>query len=161
MPASKKPNKLVVIAVIVIWTLVIGQIVYYGFFNEPKQVLHNSPIATTFTKKEYDMSNSFELLNNYPDPFKIAKQKRSSVLKPFQNLSPIEELDTVVMPDIIYKGIISDGANGKTIFAIAIDQYDYAVRAGETIKGVLVEQGDQDNIKVKVNGTSLKFDIIE
>lgn len=160
MATTKKPNKLVVIAVILIWTIVIGQIVFYGFFNNPDEIALSQPqISAKFIKKEYDIDNSFTLRNDYPDPFKVGKLQIPGAVRTGKAVPVLN--DTISIPQLFYKGVISDGGNGNKIFALSIDNTDYAIKAGESISGVQVLKGDEKEISLMVNKKRLQLKIIE
>lgn len=160
MANTKKPSKLVVIAVILIWTIVIGQVIFYGFFNNKEELSLSQPkISATFIKKEYDTDNSFTLRNDYPDPFKVGRQQNSTRVRIEKPVSIPN--DTVQIPQLLYKGVISDGGNGSKIFALSIDNTDYAIKAGEVIQGVQVLKGNDKEISLTIHKKQLQLKIIE
>ncbi|TVZ52265.1 hypothetical protein [Dokdonia sp. Hel_I_53] len=162
MASAKKPNKLVVISVITIWCVVIGQIIYYGFFNQAPEIPLTTPkVTAAFVKQEYNLNDTFELQIDYPDPFHIIK-KPQKVIKKIKNALPPPIFDnTIIAPQIIYKGVISNQNNENQIFTIAIDQIEYTLKEGQSIENVKVIRGDVNSIILLVDNKRVKLRIAQ
>ncbi|HKC66695.1 MAG TPA: hypothetical protein VKG26_00555 [Bacteroidia bacterium] len=97
---------------------------------------------------DYKLSDTFHILENYPDPFLsevIHVAKESSA--PKMPLSkPIEKPVVANWPSISYKGIIKSLSTGKEIILIYINDRGYKMSQGNKQGDLILEKVYKDSV---------------
>jgi len=107
-----------------------------------------------FKKESFQTAEAFTINNNYRDPF--LKIQRIAAPRAPKNSSPVikkkVEKDSIVFPEVIYKGLVSDAKGGrKPIFALEINNREYVVTQGSVQDEIEILNGTEEEITLRFN----------
>jgi hypothetical protein len=108
-------------------------------------------------------NREFEILNNYRDPFQVSKSKSNSGKSIVRMTSSVKtnkenkERDTVIFPEIRYKGLVSDANGSEQIFALEINKQEYILSLGKVMNKVEIVKGSASEIIVKCRNIERSF----
>lgn len=143
---------LLIIVVLLIWGRVILKLFKNFKWKEPVEVVQ---VQLTDDMDDYKLTDTFHILENYPDPFlseviHVTKQESSapktSILKPIEK--PIVAAN---WPSIAYKGIIKSLTSGKELILIYINDRGYKMSPGNKQGDLVLEKVYKDSIIMKMN----------
>ena len=130
-------------AVLLVWGI-IGYRIFSGIVPSQKKS-EEIAMLTPFRPKKTMKKEVFELILDYRDPFLGALSIREKkIIKPKPRVK-----DSIVFPDIHYKGIFSSSNKSNTIFLIAIEGKQEMFKKHETHQQVKLLKGDKKKITIK------------
>ncbi|RZJ79492.1 MAG: hypothetical protein EOO47_10645 [Flavobacterium sp.] len=142
---NKKKTYLLLLLVIIIWGLLI-----YKFFS-----FRNDEIAETIPTQDFIVKplkieeKVLVLIDvNYRDPF-LGKMYMppSHTKKNTRKKKPLQK-ETIVWPEVVYKGIVSDNKDSKKVFMIIINGQTYLMSEKDTEQDVNLKGGNRKSISV-------------
>jgi hypothetical protein len=155
---NKKTLYILIPAVAIIWGMIIYKIVT-GVSGPDRVFVVNS--VQEENKVEKFLPDTFNLINNYPDPF--LKQVRQKVKKE-NNIKKDDQPRTRSLrnrentfkrgrrwPDINYGGIIENKKNNTNVCLININNQDYLMNENDVINEVKLINYYEDSIIVEFN----------
>lgn len=145
---NKKKTYILLFIVLLIWGLVI-----YQFFS-----LGNSEVAINETGSNYDLKplnikkrDTFSINVDYRDPFLGRMyQPETKSSKPFKR--KVHPKEPVIWPNIIYKGIVSDGKDKKKVFMVMINGQAHFMKENDREQGIQLKSGNRSSIQVIYEG---------
>lgn len=130
-------------AVLLVWGI-IGYRIFSGIAPSQKKT-EEIAILSSFQPKEAMIKEVFELKLDYRDPFLgTLSIREKKIIKPKPRVK-----DSIVFPDIHYKGIFSSSNKSNTIFLVMIDGYQEMFKKHETHQQVKLLKGDKKKITIK------------
>jgi len=130
-------------AVLVVWGI-IGYRIFSGIVPSHKKS-EEIVMLTPFQPKEVIKKEVFELKLDYRDPFLgTLSIREKKIIKPKPRVK-----DSIVFPNISYKGIFSSSNNSNTIFLVMIDGNQEMFKKHETHQQVKLLKGDKKKITIK------------
>lgn len=150
---NKKNIYILLPLVLFVWGAVLFQI--FSFTNAEEIVSNNSP-EFNFKPLKVNKKASFAINVNYRDPFlgkMYSAETESSVkTKSSKSTKTPKQVEQLVWPNIVYKGLISDSKSKNQIFMLIIDGKNYYMKIGDTENEIFLKKGDKESIYVKYKG---------
>jgi hypothetical protein len=150
---NKKNIYILLPLVLFVWGAVLYQVFSFTKSDETPAV-NNSEF--TIKPLKLNKRESFAININYRDPFlgkmytpQTALSNKAKSTKIVKESKPKE---TLVLPTILYKGMISDSKEKNKIFMIIIDNKNYYMKIGDTENEIFLKSGDKESIYVKYKG---------
>jgi len=154
---NKKNIYILLPIVLGIW----GMVIYRLFsFGNPDT---NIPASTSnFTFKPIDIKarDTFSIDVNYRDPFLGKIYSKDSQKKNTSHVSKVKK-DTLIWPNIVYKGLVSDSKEKKKVFLVSINGQTYFMNEKTTEQEVTLKKGDRNTIEVLYKGKKNKIGLQE
>lgn len=166
---SKRPVYALLAAVVLIWGLIAQRL--WSAAQRPQPL--DSQVSNSGRGHELKEADQHPppLLLSYTDPFQadrrgesrplLGKLPASSTLPPRQhsesalNFSPApvaKSVPSVVWPEVKYLGSISNQRQGAKVALLSIDNLDFTLKPGDTIKGVKALKVSADSLTVMFSG---------
>lgn len=150
---NKTKTYLLIAAVLGIWGTVAYQF-FSGISPKTSQVVE-APSASTFKPQTQKPIDTFSVTEVARDPFLgTLKQKRVST-----NKLRSKKRDTINQPHIVYKGLVKRQETNQQVFVIDIDNTQYLLKKGQTVKSVTLLKGDSEKISVRFNNMNMTIPI--
>jgi len=150
---NKTKTCLLIVAVLGIWGTVAYQF-FTGISPKPPQeiVALSSPSFKPQAQKAID---TFSITEVARDPFLgTLKQKRVS-----PNKLRSKKKDTINQPHIVYKGLVKRQETNQQVFVVDIDNTQYLLKRGQTVKSLTLLKGNSEKISVRFNNTNMTIPI--
>lgn len=146
---KKKRTQLLLLAVVLIYgAIIIRFFILTGDENEV--IVSEIGVEKDFSPKEYATQKEFTISTNYRDPFlgKFPKTKKVISTKvEVVKKTPFNE--SVLVPQIVYQGIVSAVNASKKVYALLIDGRSFVLSEGEAVGDITVISGNETAITVK------------
>lgn len=154
---KKSFTYVLLIIVVLIWVGVFFRIKSgVGDQEEPVKLFQPPPKTEVIIEL-----NSFELLLNYKDPFKLKKTVIEPITNPVKKVvkkkSKPKKTDHQ-WPEIKFSGIIENKITGKQSFIIRFDRREYILSRGDSIGNYLIASGNDQLIEVKYGNETKQFE---
>jgi hypothetical protein len=151
--SKNQKTYLLLLAVAIIWGAVGFQ--FYSHYN-PDIPEVTAPTSERFIPKQQSNITTYTIEPNYRDPFlgKLYKKPKPKLKK--KKVQPKPE---VVFPAISYHGIIKSGK--KYTYLISINGSQHIYKLKQAIKGVELVTGDENEVKLKYQGVTKTYPIIQ
>ncbi|WP_417367184.1 hypothetical protein [Flavobacterium beibuense] len=150
---NKKNIYILLTIVLGIW----GMVIYRLFsFSNPDTNIPATASNFTFKPIEVKARDTFSIDVNYRDPF-LGKMYSNDVQKKNTSHVPIVKKDTLIWPNIIYKGLVSDSKEKKKVFLVSINGQTYFMNEKTTEQEVTLKKGDRNTIEVLYKGKKNKI----
>ena len=148
---NKKSTYVLLTVVLLIWGLVLYQ---FFTFSGPET---EAAKTVSFKVKPLLLKprDTFSINVNYRDPFlgKMYTPSNTGVAK--KNKKQVQVAAApVFLPNIMYKGIVSDTKNKKKVFMLIINGQTFLMAEKETELEVTLVKGNRDYIDIKYKGIS-------
>lgn len=154
---NKKNIYILLPIVLGIW----GMVIYRLFsFSNPDTNIPATASNFTFKPIEVKARDTFSIDVNYRDPF-LGKMYSNDVQKKNTSHVPKVKKDTLIWPNIIYKGLVSDSKEKKKVFLVSINGQTYFMNEKTTEQEVTLKKGDRNTIEVLYKGKKNKIGIQE
>ena len=150
MKKNKKSIYILLPVVLLIWGGVL-----YQLFSFVKPVEEHNNIANEFIVSPLKIKErqTFAINVNYRDPFLGKIYRPNNGISPKKNTKKILKKEEVIpLPNIIYKGIISDSKQKNSIYMLIIDGNNFYMKKGEIKNELLLKSGDKESIIVVYKG---------
>jgi hypothetical protein len=143
---NKRNTYVLLLLVLIIWGAVI-----YRFFNftDNTEVLLEEKLAFFSTNKATIKERKPNLINtNYRDPFLGKVYLGNSFNEINRKKSEVhnKKVAPVLLPDLVYKGLVSDSKNKNKVYMVLIKGHTYLLRERETEEGITVIKGSSTEI---------------
>lgn len=140
-----------------LWGVIIYRIVNPVSGNDEFMSYNNALIHES---KELILSDTFSIECNYPDPFlgkKISKMEgvgsksSSAVSLKVKNAKEKKQIvtQTIVWPEIIYRGIIKNQKSNKQLALVQINGKGNTMRTGDKVDNIELTKVFKDSIEVR------------
>lgn len=147
---NKKSIYILLPLVLLIWGAII-----YQFFNytnpESERVTPQESLVRPLVIKQKE---SIRIKINPRDPFsgKMIDDgvNKAHVKRNTNNAHIIKE--ELVWPRVNYKGIVSDNKDKIKVYMVIINGKTYLMKKGDLEEGILLKDGDRDNVSLKYKG---------
>ncbi|RED26119.1 hypothetical protein BD847_0025 [Flavobacterium cutihirudinis] len=150
---NKKNIYILLPLVLLVWGAVIFQ---FFSFTKVDEMIPDSNHEFTIKPLKISNKDSFPINVNYRDPFlgKLYNSETASSAKrtSLKKIKVSKETETLIWPNIVYKGLISDTKGKNKIFMLIIDSKNYYMKIGDTENEIFLKSGDQESIYVKYKG---------
>ncbi|WP_442845045.1 hypothetical protein [Leeuwenhoekiella sp. H156] len=137
------------IVVIAIWSVIGYQI--YSALNPSDNPFIVPKAPTEFKSELGNQKETFNILNNYRDPFlgKLPEKKD----KPEAKLTSMPVVrDTIIFPVIEYRGTVQSAEAKQTVFSVSVNGTEAILSAGESIQEVTLVRGNASEISISFKG---------
>lgn len=161
MTKDKKSKKLglLLIAVLIVWGIVIFRIIDMRTDDDDDGVI---AIRTVSTDELIGKVETKMVSLDFADPFlKGGKRAAATEIRPkptiervAKQVTPKEEEPE--LPNVKFKGIISNGKAGTELGIIQIEEVEFFVRKGQQLKELTVVEMDSDQIVMEFKGKRLE-----
>lgn len=150
---NKKNIYILLPLVLLVWGAVIFQV--FSFTNSEEIVSDSNP-EFNFKPIKVNKRESFSINVNYRDPFlgKMHSSETAPSVKTnsSESIKKPKQVEQLVWPNIVYKGLISDSKSKNQIFMLIIDGKNYYMKIGDTENEVFLKKGDKESVYVKYKG---------
>ncbi len=137
------------LVVLIVWVIVGVQV--FSAFNPDEEEEPVLNLTTRFDPKAYKPRDTFSIINNYRDPFSgKLPPSQSKATSSRQKRQP--KRDSIVFPQIIYKGVVSDSDGGDRIYALSVNGQEILMSRGESYQEIDLVKGDASGITVRYKG---------
>ena len=138
------------VVVVTIWGVIGYQI--YSALNPSEEELGVPQVPLSFNSETVTQRDTFSIQNNYRDPFlgKLPDNKRP--LRTVKTQRRAKTVDTVVFPNIQYKGMVQRSGGGEAVFAISINGMESILGAGQSYQDVQLISGKAQEILISFKG---------
>lgn len=154
---NKKNIYILLPIVLGIW----GMVIYRLFsFSNPDTNIPATASNFTFKPIEVKARDTFSIDVNYRDPF-LGKMYSNDVQKKNTSHVPKVKKDTLIWPNIIYKGLVSDSKEKKKVFLVSINGQTYFMNEKTTEQEVTLKKGNRNTIEVLYKGKKNKIGLQE
>ena len=151
---NKKSIYILLPLVLLIWAMVI-----YQFFSFSGPDIAEANNAKTFIIKPINIpeKDTFTINVNYRDPFlgKMYLPKKPGTGNA-KKRKP-KPAEPIIMPSIIYKGIVSDKKKEKKVFMLIIKGQTFLMHEKDTEQEVTLKTGNREYIEVLYKGQKNKI----
>lgn len=154
---KKYLNTILVLSILLIWGYIIKEV----FIPVEPELFQHTTIENKNQTRGVDSAINYELLANYPDPFRVKNYSTSRSRKPQSTTKPkIGHRKTtkkitkerVLWPSIQYKGRIKNHTTQENIAVLKLNGQGYRLSENEIIKEVQVSSVWKDSILVFYQG---------
>ncbi|MBQ52971.1 MULTISPECIES: hypothetical protein [Leeuwenhoekiella] len=149
MNKNKLKTYLLSVVVVAIWGVIGFQI--YSALNPSEETLEVPKLNSSFNPKNAVSRDTFSIKNNYPDPF-LGKLPAKQVPKTVQRRALPEKVDSIIFPDIQYKGMVKGSGIDQAVFAIAINGVETILSEGQKFQDVELVQGKAEEVLIQYKG---------
>lgn len=137
--------------VLLIWAVVI-----YQFFSFAAPAVEHATTKNEWALKPLKIKErkTFSINVNYRDPF-LGKMyiPQNKVIIPKKTIKTEPKKEAVIMlPPIIYKGMIADSKQKSKIFMLVISGKNFFMKKGETHEEVLLKDGNKESVSIIYKG---------
>ncbi|HNU34432.1 MAG TPA: hypothetical protein PKN75_12670 [Bacteroidia bacterium] len=153
---NKKAVFILLPAVLVLWGIVFYRI--YNAVNPTENVYVISKSVDAPNQTSLITTDTFQLINNYPDPFmktvlvSRSKINRSSKVSNVRSKAAVNS--NIVFPTIIYNGIIKNN-NSKKVFAMLnVNGKDYLLQQGNNVENLKLIKINPDSVLMALGSFS-------
>ncbi|MBS7256732.1 hypothetical protein [Flavobacterium branchiicola] len=150
---NKKNIYILMPLVLLVWGAVLFQIFSFTSTDAP---LTTSNPEFSFKPLKINKRETFAINTDYRDPFLGKMYAPEANLKtkatPAKTAKIVKQPETLIWPNIIYKGLISDSKEKNKIYMLIIDSKNYYMKIGDTENDVFLKSGDKESIYVKYKG---------
>ncbi len=155
---NKKMTYVLLATVVVVW----GLIFYRLFTGVENSTPVNASVDTQVVQNDVKVEiDSFNLILDYRDPFKVIKNiKPITQVKPQRVVKKVEvkeeEKEKVLPVDwsfIAYRGIFKNEKKMKKTGLVTINNHDYVVAEGDSVAQISVKKLFKDSIGVFYKGS--------
>ncbi|KAF2518529.1 hypothetical protein E0W68_09410 [Flavobacterium salilacus subsp. salilacus] len=151
---NKKAIYILLPLVLLIWAMVIYQ--FFSFSGSDAVAVNNNK-AYTIKPINIPVKDTFTINVNYRDPFLgkmyLPNNNKTSISK---KTKP-KPAEPIIMPHIIYKGIVSDNQNEKKVFMVIIKGQTFLMKEKDTEQEVTLKNGNREYIEVVYKGQKNKI----
>ncbi|RXG11385.1 hypothetical protein DSM03_11722 [Leeuwenhoekiella aestuarii] len=138
------------VVVVTIWGVIGYQI--YSALNPSEEELGVPQVPLSFNTETVTERDTFSIQNNYRDPFLGKLPDNKQPVRTVQTQRPAKTEDTVVFPNIKYKGMVQNAEGGETVFAISINGIESILGAGQSYQDVQLISGKPQEILISFKG---------
>ena len=143
---NKKNLYILLPVVLLIW----GAVLYQFFLFSDHVEMTETPQKYTVNRIIIRKKDTVTLNVNYRDPF-LGKMYNTVAKKPVKNKKKAIEkkAEPLLWPTIIYKGIVSDAKDSKSIFMLIINGRTFLMKKGDIESEIRLLGGNTESIEVK------------
>lgn len=148
---NKRNTYILLVVVLFIWGAVI-----YRFFNfmDNEEPAHEDRGMVFLPKKQSVKQRKQVVINTrYRDPFlgKLYVDNGQTSKKPLRKR--IKKVSAPLpLPNLVYKGLVTDSGNKKNIFMVLINNNIHLLKINETEQGIKILRGNRKEITVNFMG---------
>lgn len=153
---NKKTTYILLVVVLFVWAMVIYQFFSFSGSSEPITENHT---ALNIKPIQAPKRDTFSINVNYRDPFLGKMYNPHNKLK--KRNTPSKPKEPVVLPPIIYKGLVSDSDDKRKVFMVIIKGKTFFMKEKDTEEEILLLKGNREFIEVKYKGKKNKILIQE
>ena len=148
---SKKSIYILLPLVLLIWGVLIYQVFSFSIPTTPSIPEHNVVIAPL---SNINKNDTFNIKIAGRDPFlgKIVTLKDSNLVKIKKRTKNIPAEDTILWPQIQYKGMVSDSKEKVNVYMVVIEGQTFLMKKGDFQNEVKLKDGDRETIYVNFKG---------
>lgn len=159
---NKKLTYLLLVLVLIIWGLVFYRVFSKSGADSFGKTKSNRIISVDESMK----SDSFSIVNNYPDPFKITfssmrgnngKGEGDAIQTNGVNNYQQQNIEQVIWPEVIYKGEILNEKTKQTTVIISVNGVSYLTPIGKMVGIVEIISLATDSIQLRYNKSTRYF----
>lgn len=146
---NRKLLYLLVPLALFLWSMII-----YRIFNQVNQKDETLRFSENINyNPEKPLTDTFELIANYSDPFLERSFITSADYSNSSNVRiddiPKEFSSNVSWPEIRYRGMILNKNANKYLFMVEIDKINHLVKSGDQVGSIKIVKVSKDSITVK------------
>lgn len=147
---NKKKVYLLIVVVIIIWGAVIFQFLSLSNSVAIQEPAVNDKPLIAFNLKIEDTST---INVDYRDPF-LGKiyVKEEKIIERRRLIAPKKTNKQSVLPNIIYKGIVSDTKSDKKVYMLIIDGKNLLMKNGDAEGEIKLVEGNRKSVSIKFMG---------
>jgi hypothetical protein len=145
---------------LIVWSLAVYRIFSFGSDEQPS--FTHTPLQTLHVKSPM-LSDTFDLILNYPDPFlkktgkkTLGQSKPKTQAAAQKNISDKASaikngIKPTIQPVIIYRGMVKNRKTGNTIALLHIEGSELSLQKGEIHNKIKILQIHTDSVKLEWN----------
>lgn len=144
---NKRNTYILLVVVLFIWGAVIYR--FFNFIDNEEATPEDRGMVFLPKKQSVKQRKQAVINTRYRDPFlgKLYVDNGQTSKKPLRKR--VRKVSTAItLPNLVYKGLVTDSGNKKNIFMVLINNSVYLLKINETEQGIKIIKGNRKEITV-------------